>query len=119
MNRILSSLTALAIAAPTLGFAAEATNAYPRLSGDASSQHVEYAAGDVANVVGGGIAVFAGSDDQRPVLAYGRLAQRTAPAQGSPVFVGVDDGRPVFAYGPAQDASSAFAARAAGRAPRG
>ncbi len=119
MNRILSSLTALSLMAPALGFAADATNAYPRLAGDASRPHVEYAPGDRSNVVGGGIAVFTGSDDQRPVLAYGRLAQQSGGTVGTPLFVGVDDGRPVFAYGPTQDASSALAARAANRAPRG
>lgn len=109
MNRILSTLGILAVAAPAMAFASEATYSYPRLPGDASNSQVEYAPGDRSNVVGGGIAVFTGTNDQRPEFAYGRLARQSAPGVGSPRFVGVDDGRPVFAYSPAGQSGLAVA----------
>jgi len=122
MNRIRSSLTALAFTAPLIfpvaAFAGEPSNYYPHIPGDANNQHVEYAPGSRDNVVGGGVATFRGGDNGRAVFAYGPGRQE-APA-GVPVFLGVDDGRPVFAYAPApQDAGPAMATRTSPRAPRG
>ena len=119
MNRILNSLTALAVAAPfAVAFAGEPTNLYPRLPGDANNQHVEYAPGTLDNVVGGSVATFQGGDNGRAVFAYGP-GRHERPA-GVPVFLGVDDGRPVFSYGPApQDAGPAMATRTSPRALRG
>lgn len=119
MNRILSSLTALAVAAPlSFAIAGEASNYYPHIPGDVNNQHVEYAPGSQDNVVGGGATRFVGGDNGRAVLAYGQ--GRHEASAGTPVFVGVDDGRPVFAYAPApQDAGPAMATRTGPRAPRG
>ncbi len=118
MNRILSSLTALAVAAPFTAFAGEPTNYYPHIPGDANNQHVEYAPGSLNNVVGGAVASFRGGDNGRAV--FNDAAGRQEPSAGVPVFVGVDDGRPVFAYAPAPlDAGPAMATRTGPRAPRG
>lgn len=118
MNRILSTLSILAVAAPAVAFAAEGSYAYPRLPGDASNNQVEYAPGDRSNAMGGGVAVFTGTDDQRPALGYGRLAGQSAANPDVAVFMGVDDGRPVFSYGPAAQGRPAVAGGAAG-SPRG
>lgn len=118
MNRILSSLTAFAVAAPFAAFAGEATNYYPHIPGDANNQHVEYAPGSVSNVVGGAVASFRGGDNGRAV--FNDTAGRQEPSAGVPVFLGVDDGRPVFAYAPAtQEAGPAMATRTSPRAARG
>lgn len=118
MNRILSSLAVLAVAAPASAFAAEPTYYYPRIPGDATNLQVEYAPGSNANVVGGGAVTFRGGDSERALMAFG--PGREQAAAGQPVFVGVDDGRPVFAYVPtASDAGRALANRNGNRAPRG
>ena len=117
--RILSSLTALTVAAPlAVALAGEPTHYYPRLPGDSTNQQVEYAPGSTGNVVGGAAATFVGGDNDRAVFSYGAGQQQ--PSAGLPVFIGVDDGRPVIAYVPvAQDAGSAMAGAARARAPRG
>jgi len=112
VNRILPSLSVLALATPAPAFAADATCVYPRLSDDSSDLHVEYEPNDRSEVVGGRIIVFTGTNDQRPVVAYGRPAQCSTTARGTPVFVGEDDGRPVVAYGPADQGASIMAGAA-------
>lgn len=90
MTRFSLALSAALLAAPGLALAGEPSHSYPRLTGDATSQHVEYAPGAAGNVVGGGVPVFTGVDDGRPVFAYGAPRVQATPRGTVPRLVNVN-----------------------------